>query len=81
MNNRSASGFLELEAASVGWRLSIDRKKEARRRFKIDADIDLELSDGFNNLHVKSYQEILAGNGFGIDDAREAVRICEMMRK
>ena len=36
---------------------------------------ELEFSDGFTNLHTRSYEEILAGNGFGIREARPAIEL------
>ncbi len=36
---------------------------------------ELEFSEGFTELHNKSYEEILKGNGFGIQEARKSIEI------
>ena len=82
--SRRMSGFLELERARVSWFLSVDEAdlptaaketgKFAHRSMTIDGE-ELEFSDGFTDLHTRSYEEILAGNGFGIREARPAIEI------
>ena len=82
--SRRMSGYLELERARVSWFLSVDEAdlptvsreagKFAHRSMTIDGE-ELEFSDGFTNLHTRSYEEILAGNGFGIREARPAIEI------
>ena len=72
-------GKLENNRAQVLWRLSVDTKEEPKRFFALGG-IEINLTNGFENLHTLSYQEILAGRGFGIEDAREGVRIAEEIR-
>ncbi|WP_262510345.1 Gfo/Idh/MocA family oxidoreductase [Flavilitoribacter nigricans] len=84
-----AAGFLELERARVRWFLSINpetlpeivREKGQRtyRHLAIDGDA-VEFSDGFTDLHTKSYEAILAGKGFGIDAARPAIQVVHDIR-
>jgi UDP-N-acetyl-2-amino-2-deoxyglucuronate dehydrogenase len=78
-----AAGVLRLKKADVRWFLSIDyndipdsAKKEGKRTYRsITVDKkEIEFSDGFTDLHTISYQEILKGNGFGLDDVKNAVR-------
>lgn len=78
-----ASGYLELERARVRWFLSINEDvlpkevaEKGQRTFRsiTVAGEELEFSGGFTDLHTLSYQEILKGNGFGIDEARQAVQ-------
>jgi UDP-N-acetyl-2-amino-2-deoxyglucuronate dehydrogenase len=77
-----AAGYLELENARVRWFLSLDYNdipqnvKEAGQRTFRSIIVDgkeIEFSEGFTNLHTMSYKEILAGNGFGLNDARLSV--------
>lgn len=87
---RKASGYLELDNARVRWFLSIDcddLPQEAKdnqmrtfRSIKIDND-EMEFSAGFTDLHVKSYSEILNGNGYGLEDAKTAVEIAHTIRE
>ena len=73
------SGRLVLKYADVNWRLSIRQDEKPERTFEIDGE-PIEFSEGFTGLHDKSYEEILAGNGFGIIDAFQSIAICEAIR-
>src|SRR5688572_14348655 len=76
------AGFLELERASVRWFLSIDRHDlpflavpggpTTFRSITVDGE-EVEFSDGFADLHTRVYRDILAGNGFGVQEARPAI--------
>ncbi len=77
-----AAGFLRLERASIRWFLSIDYndlpdsvKATSQRTFRsiIMDNEEIEFSDGFTDLHTKSYQEILAGRGFLLEDVRKSI--------
>lgn len=84
-----ASGYLEFEKACVHWFLSIDEdslpkeiKEKGQRTYRsitIDGE-EIEFSQGFTDLHTLSYQEILKGNGFGLEDARESIEIVHQIR-
>jgi UDP-N-acetyl-2-amino-2-deoxyglucuronate dehydrogenase len=83
-----AAGYLEYERARVRWFLSIDAndlpdevkgKKTTYRNIDIDG-AQLEFSDGFTDLHTVSYQEILAGHGYGLDAAKHAVETVHSIR-
>ncbi|WP_298350739.1 Gfo/Idh/MocA family oxidoreductase [uncultured Dokdonia sp.] len=79
-----ASGYLELERARVRWFLSIndevlpkevvDKGQRTYRSITIEGE-ELEFSGGFTDLHTTSYKEILNGNGYGIEDAAQAIDI------
>ncbi|MFY9243760.1 MAG: Gfo/Idh/MocA family oxidoreductase [Polaribacter sp.] len=84
-----AAGYLEFEKARVRWFLSIDEnalpnfiKEKGQRTFRsINIDnVELEFSDGFTDLHTKSYQEILKGNGFGLNDSSTSIQIVHDIR-
>jgi UDP-N-acetyl-2-amino-2-deoxyglucuronate dehydrogenase len=83
-----AAGYLEYERARVRWFLSIDAndlpdevkgKKTTYRNIDISGE-QLEFSEGFTDLHTVSYQEILAGRGYGLDAARHAVETVDVIR-
>ena len=76
-----ASGCLFFERARVRWFLSIDRSdlpahtpegQTTYRSITVDGE-EVEFSGGFTDLHTVSYQEILAGRGYGLDAARPSV--------
>ena len=77
-----ASGYLEYEHARVRWFLSVDvadmpdgprnAGQRTYRSITVD-DQQIEFSGGFTDLHVRSYEEILAGRGFGLEDNRTAI--------
>ncbi|MBB4222586.1 Gfo/Idh/MocA family protein [Variovorax guangxiensis] len=83
-----AAGFLEYERARVRWFLSIDAddlppevkgKKTTYRSITVNGG-ELEFSEGFTDLHTTSYREILAGRGYGLQDARQAVEVVQAIR-
>lgn len=85
----SSSGVLELEHANVKWFLSVNydyipdeiKAKEQRtyRSISVDGE-EIEFSDGFTDLHTRSYQEILKGKGFGLEEARKSIEIVHDIR-
>lgn len=88
VDNYKATGYLEYESARVRWFLSIDAndlpdavkgKKPTYRSITCDG-VEIEFSEGFTDLHTVSYQAILDGNGYGIEDARHCVETVETIR-
>ena len=83
------SGFLELEHANVRWYLAIDKNdlppevvakgQPTFRSITVDGE-EIEFSGGFTDLHTKMYEEILAGRGFGMDDARPSIELVNDIR-
>lgn len=84
-----AAGFLQLEKARVRWFLSLDyhdlpkvatdKKMRTFRSITVDGK-EIEFSGGFTDLHTVTYQNILNGNGFGIEDARESIELTDFVR-
>jgi UDP-N-acetyl-2-amino-2-deoxyglucuronate dehydrogenase len=37
---------------------------------------EFEFSEGFTDLHTRIYEDILAGGGYGLEDARQSVKLC-----
>jgi len=78
----SAAGFLQLERARVRWFLSLDYNtipdeikasgQRTYRSIKIEG-AEMEFSGGFTELHTESYKKILAGDGYGVEDARSSI--------
>ncbi|MBZ0116816.1 MAG: Gfo/Idh/MocA family oxidoreductase [Sandaracinaceae bacterium] len=83
------SGRLELERADVRWYLSTrvedlpaearERGAAAHRSLTVDG-AELEFSGGFRDLHTRVYEDILAGGGYGIDDARPSIELTYRIR-
>jgi UDP-N-acetyl-2-amino-2-deoxyglucuronate dehydrogenase len=83
------AGFLEYEKARVKYFLSINEEtlpkdilnsgKKTYRRLDIDG-VEFEFSEGFTDLHTVSYQEILKGNGFGLEEARRSIQTVHDIR-
>ena len=83
------AGYLEYEQARVRWLLSVDSKNlpsaavtrdlRTYRSITIDGE-EIEFSGGFTDLHTQSYKEILAGNGYGIEENRTAVETVATIR-
>ncbi|MCD6091863.1 MAG: Gfo/Idh/MocA family oxidoreductase [Bacteroidales bacterium] len=89
LQNNKAAGYLELEQARVRWFLSIDgndipadRKDQGQSTYRsiLMEGKEFEFSGGFSDLHTVSYQEILAGNGFRIEEARQSIEMVHAIR-
>lgn len=88
-DNRKSGGYIELERARVKWFLSIDRNdlpqsalsanQPTFRSITVDGN-EVEFSDGFTDLHTVVYERILAGEGFGLADARPAIALAHEIR-
>lgn len=83
------AGFMELDNAEVSWFLSADRSDlpadvvengmPTFRSIEYNGE-EIQFSSGFTDLHTKVYEETLAGNGFGIEDARPAIILVNELR-
>lgn len=83
-----AAGYLECGRAQIRWFLSVDRKdlpenvqgqKTTYRSITVDGE-EVEFSEGFTDLHTRSYEEILAGRGYGIEAVRPSIDIVSSLR-
>jgi UDP-N-acetyl-2-amino-2-deoxyglucuronate dehydrogenase len=83
-----SSGILYFGFTKVRWYLSIDKKdlkyfphnKKNIREFKV-GNKKIDFSKSFNNLHTESYKHILKGNGFGIDDVNNSIKLVNYIKK
>jgi len=88
-DDAKAAGFLKLKNARVRWFLSIDSndlpqaiKAKGQRTYRSITvnGKEIEFSQGFTDLHTESYKNILAGKGFGLDDAMKSIEIVHKIR-
>jgi UDP-N-acetyl-2-amino-2-deoxyglucuronate dehydrogenase len=89
LQSDKASGYLELEKARVRWYLSLDfqdlpeqiKSKNIRtfRSMTVD-NSSIEFSEGFADLHTKSYEEILQGKGFGLHESEPSIQLVYEIR-
>ncbi len=87
--HRRASGFIELQNARVRWYLSLEKSdlpdsavkegKPTYRSITVDGE-EVEFSGGFADLHTIVYKDILGGGGYGIEDARNSIRLAYDIR-
>lgn len=83
-----AAGYLEYERAKVRWFLSINGRdlpetaedRTACRRITMGNRV-CNLSGDFRELHTRSYQEILAGRGFPLNEVRPAIATVAELRQ
>jgi UDP-N-acetyl-2-amino-2-deoxyglucuronate dehydrogenase len=84
-----SAGYLEFKHAKVRWFLSVnyeyipDDIKAAGQRTYRSITVDgkeIEFSGGFTDLHTKSYEHILTGGGFGLEEARKSIEIVSDIR-
>ena len=83
------AGYFKLKNATVRWFLSVnydyipeDVKAKGIRTYRsitVDGD-EIEFSGGFTDLHTKSYEHILNGDGFWLDEAYGSIRTVSTIR-
>lgn len=88
-SDTKAAGYLEYENARVRWFLSVDVEdvpkaqldagQRTYRSITVDNE-EIEFSGGFTDLHIRSYEEILAGRGFGLEQNRTAISTVTAIR-
>jgi UDP-N-acetyl-2-amino-2-deoxyglucuronate dehydrogenase len=86
---RRMAGRLELQRARVLWFLSVEEEdlpegylaegKHAYRSLAMDGH-EIEFSGGFTDLHTRVYESALAGEGYGIADARPSIETVYRIR-
>ena len=84
----AAAGYLEFGNARVRWVLSINRDhlpphtpagQTTHRSITVDGE-EIEFSGGFTDLHTASYQNVLDGNGYGLDVVRPSIELVSHIR-
>jgi UDP-N-acetyl-2-amino-2-deoxyglucuronate dehydrogenase len=83
------AGTLKLQKAKVNWYLSInaenlpqeikDKGQTTFRNLTIE-NKEIEFSKGFTDLHNASYEKILAGEGYDLNDAKNSISIVSAIR-
>jgi len=83
------AGYFRLKNATVRWFLSVnydyipqeirDSGMRTYRSITVNGD-EIEFSGGFTDLHTRSYEEILKGNGFGLNEAYGSIRTVSTIR-
>ena len=84
-----AAGYLELQKARVRWYLSLEKEdlpldvlhkgQSTYRSITVDSK-EIEFSTGFTDLHTRSYEEVLAGRGFGLSETRPSIQLVSDIR-
>lgn len=87
--SKKMAGHIDLLRADVRWFLSVDMqdlpfpplpgKKTTYRSIEVDGH-EIEFTEGFSDLHTRVYEEIIAGRGFGIEDARPSIELVHRIR-
>ena len=84
----AAAGYIELAQARVRWILSIDSNhlpaltpvgQTTHRSITVEGE-EIEFSGGFTDLHTASFQNILDGNGFGLNVVRPSIELVSQIR-
>ena len=82
-------GSLQLRRAHVRWFLSTDARdlpfrpepgsKTTFRSIVVDGE-EVVFTEGFTDLHTRVYEEVLAGRGAGLDEARPSIELAHRIR-
>lgn len=83
------AGRFKLKHANVRWFLSVNfnhipddvkaKGLTTYRSITVNGE-EIEFSGGFTDLHTRSYEEILKGNGFGLDEAYGSINTVSTIR-
>lgn len=77
---RRCEGKIKMANADVEWSVAIDAPIDRQKRiFEIDGKNYNLTQMGFEGLHTKVYEEILAGNGFKIDAFDKTINLIEKL--
>ena len=69
-----------MKNATLGKGCNVGQGLPTFRSLLIEGE-DIGFSKGFTDLHTVSYQKILIGEGYGLDDARNSIEIVSEIRK
>jgi UDP-N-acetyl-2-amino-2-deoxyglucuronate dehydrogenase len=82
MQSDKVAGYLVLKNARVRWFLSVDYqdipdqiKAQGQRTYRsitVEGE-EIEFSGGFTDLHTTTYEQILKGNGFGLEESKPSI--------
>ncbi|HGG03860.1 MAG TPA: Gfo/Idh/MocA family oxidoreductase [Aliiroseovarius sp.] len=84
----AAAGYMEFRQARVRWVLSINRNhlpshtppgQTTHRSITVEGE-EIEFSGGFTDLHTASYQNVLDGNGYGLEVVRPSIELVSTIR-
>ncbi len=86
-DSKKSFGIMKLKKATVKWYLSIDKKdldkisknKKSFRKLIANGD-SVDFTEGFDQLHTESYNQIFKNKGFSISNASKAVEIVHKIR-
>lgn len=89
LSKTRAAGYLELEKARIRWLLSlegcdlpevqVEKGLTTYRALEIEGE-NFDFSGGFTDLHTVTYEKILDGNGFGLEEVRPSIRLVHDIR-
>jgi len=84
-----AAGLLTLDRARIRWFLSVDASdlpfepepggRTTYRSICVNGE-EIEFTDGFADLHTRVYEQVLGGDGAGIEEARPSIELAYRMR-
>jgi UDP-N-acetyl-2-amino-2-deoxyglucuronate dehydrogenase len=84
ISNKMAKGILKLQQATVNWFLSIDYNDlpSAQKKHRVleAKQFTIDFTEGFDRLHITSYQKIITNQGFSTADALPAIDLVSKLR-
>ena len=82
---KKCRGKIFLDKAEVNFLLSIDKKDLPHQEWKPFREIQfdgkkIDFTEGFTDLHLESYKQILNGKGFDIESCMSSIELIEKMK-
>ncbi len=77
--SNEVSGHLHSHISDIEFYLSLRRDVPVQRILEIDGKV-MDFTEGFTELHTKSYEEIINGKGFELSTIKTSTAMCEAIR-
>ena len=78
--DKYAKGVIIFGHTVAKWELSLEAPMDNQKRILTIDDNKLNLSQGFENLHTKVYEELLAGHGTPVRACEQTMRLIDEIR-
>lgn len=81
IEQKKAKGQIKFENAKVNWEILLNAPMDNQKRiFTIDGE-NLNLDQGFENLHSKVYEQLINHRGMSIEQCRETIKLIQRLKR
>ncbi len=80
IGEKRAWGNINFKNAAVDWEISLEAPMDNQKRLLTINDERIDLSKGFENLHVKVYENLINNKGTHISECEETIKLIEALK-